>query len=224
MRRIKYISLFKKILYRYRKQKNVSISLHSKVSMDSIFEQNTKVYGHSLIVSSQIGFMTYVGSYCNIAFTKIGRFSSIGNRVCVIRGRHPSNTFVSTHPSFFSIDNPSTISLVRSNKFNEFKFLDFENKICIEIGSDCWIGDDVKIIEGVKIGDGAIIGTGALVTKDIPPFAIAVGVPAKIIKYRFTEEQIKRLLSLKWWEKDFEYIKEHSDYFENIDLFLANSN
>ena len=77
----------------------------------------------------------------------------------------------------------------------------------ITIGNDVWIGDGAFIKNGVTIGDGAIIGARAVVTKDIPPYAIVVGVPAKILKYRFSEQIIDRLLNTKWWNLDDSIIK-----------------
>ncbi|MBO5552095.1 MAG: CatB-related O-acetyltransferase [Lachnospiraceae bacterium] len=88
------------------------------------------------------------------------------------------------------------------------------------IGSDVWLGNDVRIMGGVKIGDGAVVGTGALVTKDIPPYSINVGVPAKTIKYRFTEEQIEKLLTSKWWEKDEQWINSNIDRFSDVEVFF----
>lgn len=80
------------------------------------------------------------------------------------------------------------------------------------------------IMEGVKIGDGAIIGAGSLVLKNVPPYAIVAGVPAKIIKYRFSEEEINKLLEIQWWNKSIEWIKENVDLYENISMFLNSQN
>ncbi|MBQ9360106.1 MAG: CatB-related O-acetyltransferase [Lachnospiraceae bacterium] len=89
-----------------------------------------------------------------------------------------------------------------------------------QIGSDVWLGNGVRIMGGVRIGDGAVVGAGALVTKDIPPYSINVGVPAKTIKYRFTEDQIEKLLADKWWEKDEGWIRKNIDRFADIEDFL----
>ena len=81
-----------------------------------------------------------------------------------------------------------------------------------------WLGYGTKILEGVTVGDGAVVAAGAVVTKDVPPYAIVGGVPAKVIKYRFSEEDIEYLLKLRWWDKAEEWIKVHAEYFENIEL------
>ena len=81
----------------------------------------------------------------------------------------------------------------------------------IKVGNDVWIGQGVTILKknGISIGDGAVLGSGAVVTKDIPPYAIAVGVPARVIKYRFRPEVIEELLNIKWWDWPMEIIKKY---------------
>ena len=100
----------------------------------------------------------------------------------------------------------------KERRFEEFKAQ-------IEIGNDVWIGDSAIIMDGVKIGDGSIIAAGAVVTKDVPPYAIVGGVPAKIIRYRFDEDDINFLLELSWWEKDKKWIKENAEKFSDIRNF-----
>lgn len=87
------------------------------------------------------------------------------------------------------------------------------NKLSIEIGSDVWIGDNVSVLPNIKIGHGAIIGTGSVVTKDVEPYTIVGGVPAKFIKDRFTEASKKILLTSEWWNWDDETIKANKDFF-----------
>jgi carbonic anhydrase/acetyltransferase-like protein (isoleucine patch superfamily) len=86
-----------------------------------------------------------------------------------------------------------------------------EEKICI--GNDVWIGAGAIILrkEGLKIGDGAVIAAGAVVTKSIPPYAIAAGVPAKVISYRFSEDIIDFMLELKWWDWSFDKVRDNLD-------------
>jgi len=91
------------------------------------------------------------------------------------------------------------------------------------IGNDVWIGNDVTIMGGVKIGDGSIIGTKALVTKDVEPYSIVGGVPAKRIKSRFNNEEVNFLLNIKWWNKGEKWITENIELFSSISNFINNS-
>ena len=89
------------------------------------------------------------------------------------------------------------------------------------IGSDVTIGVNAIILPGVKIGDGVIIGAGAVVTCDIPPFAVVAGVPARVLRYRYSPEQIKKLLRIAWWNWDDKKIFDNMDYFYgNVDSFI----
>jgi len=83
----------------------------------------------------------------------------------------------------------------------------------VEIGNDVWFGEDVTVLGGVKIGDGAIIGNNALVTDSVPPYAVAVGLPAKVIKYRFKKDMVRFLLNLKWWDWDKARMKRNKKFF-----------
>ena len=101
---------------------------------------------------------------------------------------------------------------------------DAENSLSkgdIVVDDDVWIGHHATILTGVHIGQGAVIGAGALVNSDIPPYAIAVGVPAKVIRYRFSQEIIEKMLQLKWWQWPDEEIREKIDKFYSIDEFIA---
>jgi acetyltransferase-like isoleucine patch superfamily enzyme len=92
----------------------------------------------------------------------------------------------------------------------------------VRIGNDVWIGAQAIVLSGVTIGDGAVIGAGAVVARDIPPYAIAVGVPAKVLRYRFSENQIQALLQIKWWDWEHPFILKRINAFEgDIDAFIA---
>ena len=149
--------------------------------------------GSSNLNLVNLGNYSYINSgKCHMA--NIGKFCSIGQSVRIGSfGSHPQN--ISTHPSFFHPNPQIGISFYVDNTHKDYA--------PIEIGNDVWIGDNVSIIDGVKIGTGSIIGAGAVVTKDIPPYSIAAGVPAKIIRKRFEEEMIELLLKTKWWDLSY---------------------
>lgn len=130
----------------------------------------------------------------------IGAFCSIGSRVVLGHGEHPMN-YISTSPYFY-FDNIGykTKDMVSHNEFWEIP--------PIHIGNDVWIGDGVFVKNGVTIGDGAIIGARSVVTKDVPPYAIVVGCPARVLRYRYDRETIDELLRLKWWDLDDDIIKQ----------------
>lgn len=131
--------------------------------------------------------------------TEIGSFCSLGMRVVLGHGIHPLN-FLSTSPYFYLDD-----LLYKNKEMNSHhEFLDLPP---IKIGHDVWIGDGVFIKNGVHVGSGAIIGARSVVTKDVPPYSIVVGVPACVIKYRFNKEIISELLALRWWDLSDEIIK-----------------
>ena len=121
--------------------------------------------------------------------TKIGRYCSIANGAKIVNHNHPLN-LKSTHALFFS------------PIFGQCK--DFLPEINpLEIGNDVWICANAVILPEVnRIGDGAVIGAGAVVCRDVPPYAVVLGNPGRIVKYRFSEETIKRLLEERWWDKD----------------------
>ena len=123
-------------------------------------------------------------------------------------------------PVFFSLAKQNGYTYVDRQKFSEYKYADLESKSAVVIGNDVWIGESARIMAGVHIGDGAVIAAGAVVTKDVAPYAIVGGVPAKVIKYRFSPEQIEELLKIEWWNWDEEKIRKHADEFDNIESFI----
>jgi len=123
-----------------------------------------------------------------ITNTSIGKFCSIAPKVRMGLGKHPIN-YISTSPLFYAPKNPLLFKICKSPKFDEFE--------PITIGNDVWIGVNVTIMDGIKVGDGAIIGANSVVTKDVEPFSIVGGVPAKEIKKRFETAIIEKLMELK---------------------------
>lgn len=172
--------------------------------------------GHlSHLRDCSVGQMSYIGSRCTFVGTDIGSFCSIAADVRIIAGEHPVNTWISTHPAFYS-PNCATGSFAAENKFQEIRYADDAHRRIVIIGSDVWIGFGVRILNGVHIGDGAVVATGAVVTKDVEPYWIVGGIPAKKIGQRFNDEEISFLLNNKWWEKDLAWIQNNAAAFKNI--------
>lgn len=162
------------------------------------------------LIESEIGNHSYVNSKTIINYTKIGKFCSIGSNVIFGMGIHPTN-LISTHPSFYS-NNKAFRTYADKNYFVEYGN--------ILVGNDVWIGSNVSIMEGVEIGDGAIIATGAVVTKDVRPYEVVGGVPAKHIKYRIDEKLIDQVRVTKWWDNDEKWFKENFRLFLNLEEFI----
>ena len=213
------LRLLKMFYLIFKHKKNAKLSISANVSLDSVFEGSNVISSHTTFCG-QMGYGSYIGADSRI-FGKVGRFCSIAGNVKVIGGKHPSNTFVSTHPAFFSLLKQNGETFVQTQKFKENAFADEKNKFPVVIGNDVWIGEGVSILPGVKIGDSAIIAAGATVTKDVEPYSVVGGVPAKLIKKRFTEEEIEFLISFKWWERPIDWIKQNADLFEDINRFIA---
>lgn len=182
---------------------------------DTEFEGNNYLGNNTRVLRSKMGFASYIASDAQLSDLIIGRYSAIGPRVSIIRGQHPSSRFVSVHPAFYSMGNPvSNLSFVTENIFEEHRYA--EGNYAVKIGNDVWIGQNASIMEGITIGDGAIIAAGALVVKDVLPYMIVGGVPAKKIRQRFSEQEMEYLLKLKWWEKDEKWFAAYAKYFSDI--------
>ena len=190
------------------------------VTSETQLEEKVTINNKCDISGSYIGFGTYIASNSRLIRAKIGKFCSIGQNVQTRFGRHPARKFVSTHPAFFSKNKQAGFSLVQQQKFKDHIFVGSAEEYFVDIGNDVWIGDDVKIMDGVKIGDGAIVGLGSVVTKNIEPYSINAGSPARQIGQRFTEEQKKFLIDFKWWDQDFNWIKDNSEIFDDVEAFI----
>ena len=142
---------------------------------------------------------------------KIGSFCSIGDGAYIGGAEHPMD-WVSTSPAFENV----------KNSFPKKRFADLEVPLHKQttIGNDVWIGHNAVIKQGVTIGDGAVIGSNAVVTKDVPPFAVVGGVPAKVIKFRFSEEQIRFLQKVEWWSFSDEQLSDLGYSFKDINSFM----
>ena len=143
----------------------------------------------------------------------IGNFCSIAANVNIYLGGNHRTDWVTTYP----------FGHIHQGKFNDFNGDGHPStKGNVIIGNDVWIGSDVTIMSGVTIGDGVVIANNSHVVKNVEPYTIVGGNPAKLIKYRFTPEQISKLLEIKWWNWDDEKINKYTPLLcnNNIDEFI----
>lgn len=206
--------LIKYIFHKLKHRRQLSFSVSSVISMQSTFEGYNKI-GPNCFFSGKMGIGSYIAEHSLIE-GKIGRYTSIAPYCQIVTGVHPfSYPFASTSPMFFSLAKQTGHTFADKQNFTEFRYA--EDNYPVVIGNDCWIGQRATIISGITIHDGAMILAGAVVTKDVPPYAIVGGVPAKILRYRYNKETIEYLLKLKWWDKSTKWLKNNWSLLCNID-------
>jgi len=196
-----------KIIYKFLIRFKPNFDKLNNVLVNSTVSNKAKLYPVYKIYNSNIGDYTYIADNAQIKLSNIGKFCSIGPNLLCGWGVHPTNG-ISTAPMFYSTMKQNGTTLSSTDKIVEMRQ--------INIGNDVFIGMNVTILDGVTIGDGAIIGAGTVVSKDVPPYAIAIGCPMKIQKYRFDPDSIEKLLAIKWWNWSEDELKNVEElYFDN---------
>lgn len=195
------------------------VRIFSKVSVfaivqNSIIDKTAAISSGVKFYRSSIGKYSYIGRNTFIIDTKIGKFCSIGPG-CNIGGTgHPIN-WVSTSSVFHKWEN------ILKKNFSRHEYDIFSETV---IGNDVWIATNAMIKAGVTISDGAIIGMGSIVTKDVGPYEIWAGNPARCIKKRFDDDKIEKIIEYKWWNLDDHELEKKSKYFNDIDKFILKIN
>ena len=177
---------------------------------NSKIDKTAKVYSQCQVVNSTIGRYSYVTRGTDVLYCDIGSFCSISGG-CVIGGPSHPVEWVSTSPVF------EGCSSALKKKFAKIPYNPYKTTT---IGNDVWIGNNVLVKAGVKISDGAVIGMGSVVTKDVGPYEIWAGNPAKLIKKRFDDETIEKLLKTQWWNLTDEEIEKYSELMNEPKKFL----
>jgi acetyltransferase-like isoleucine patch superfamily enzyme len=184
-------------------------------------EGRNRLLKNASVQGTRIGFGSYVGMDSVLDGARIGRFCSIGPYVRIVAGRHPTKKIVSTHPAFYSIRHQAGFGYAETQLVDEFSYADAATRTTVIIGNDVWIGHGAALVAGIRIGDGAVVGASSLVTKDVAPFTINVGVPSKIISHRFAPGEIAMLLESRWWDRPEEWLRENARNFADIAAFSA---
>jgi len=192
------------------------VSLLAKVTFDSNISRKSKVNRFSKVYSSTILDYSYVGPQTELVLANIGKFCSIAQNCSIGLATHTLEN-ISTSPIFTEKYNGTSFSWIEKDTLN------YKPKI-VEIGNDVWIGKNATILSNIRVGNGAIIGTGAIVTKDVPDYAVVAGVPANIIKYRFSKEIINKLLEIRWWDLPEICLKKNIHIFQKEKITLEDLN
>ncbi len=172
----------------------------------------TEVGANSWLVETTLDDYSYTAGDNQITYTQIGKFSNIASHVRINPSNHPMERVTLHHITY------------RRNLYgfgeDDSDFFEWRRSHQCVVGHDTWLGHNVIVMPGVKIGTGAVVGSGAVVTKDVDPYTITVGVPAKPIRKRFSDRIIEKLFEIAWWDWNHETLKERLDDLYHVEQFI----
>lgn len=178
--------------------------------LNSEIDKTAKVYSGTTFYNSKLGRYSYVGYDSEVVNCEIGAFCSIANGFIAGGAKHPLD-WGSTSPVFYDVNGGTGFHLCR---------LPMQETARTIIENDVWIGSRAIVMQGLTIGTGAVIGAGAVVTKNVPPYAVVAGCPARILRFRFEDELVDRFLRSEWWLLPDESLKELSGCINTPTVFL----
>ena len=173
----------------------------------------TEIMDFVEITESTLGDYSYICRFGAIIYADIGKFSNIASMVRINPGKHPIDWPTLHHFTYRSEEYGFTDS-------SDESFFNWRRRHRVCIGHDTWIGHGAVIMPGVKIGDGAVVGSMSVVTKDVPPYAIVAGVPARLIRERFPRSIAEELQKISWWDWTHDQLRERLEDFKNLRVFL----
>lgn len=200
------------------------ISLSARISRTTVLGGRNVIHANADVSGATLGFGTFIGVRSALPDAHVGKFCSVAHDVEVLPYLHPSSGFVSTHPCFYSLKMQAGFTYVQEQGFVEYAgaFGDDGRRCSVVIGSDVWIGARAILLGGVRVGHGAIIGAGAVVTKDVAPYSVVVGVPARHVRFRFEQSEIDFLLNdLRWWDKGDTWLRKNAGLFKDIHMLSS---
>lgn len=179
--------------------------------IESTFGDYVVIFDNNNIYNSKIDSYSYVQKGSRVFNCEIGKFCSIASSVSIAPGIHDLNR-ITTHPALMQKSTPLPKVYAKNDYIISFKK--------VFIGNDVWIGEKAVVLDGVKIGNGSVIAAGSVVVKDVEPYSVVGGVPAKHIKYRFDSEVVSLLEESKWWNNSEEWFELNSELMVDADKFI----
>ncbi len=174
----------------------------------------TDVGPNCALLESSLGDYSYLAGDVTIIYSEIGKFCSIASHVTINPGNHPMGRVTQHHCTYRRVQ-------YGLDDHDDEGFFDWRRDNQCVIGHDVWIGHGATVVAGVRIGTGAAVGAGAVVTKDVAPYEVVVGVPARPIRKRFSDDVIEKLLRVAWWDWDRRALEERFHDLMDLDAFLA---
>lgn len=195
--------VFKKIIFKIKNKTKISFLAY--FDNNCFFGKRVYIERFCILHDVKVEEYSYIAYSSSLFSCDIGKFCSISSNVKIGLANHPID-MVSTSPVFYSKINRLGVKWVENEQVS--------NKLPKTIiGNDVWIGTDAIIMSGLKIGDGSVVAAGSIVTKDVEPYSVVAGIPAKVIKKRFDNNTVDNLLKIKWWSWDDGKIKSNLTYF-----------
>ncbi|MDP1028793.1 DapH/DapD/GlmU-related protein [Sphingomonas sp. KR1UV-12] len=180
---------------------------------DSRFEAQNRIGDHAHVAHSSLGRYSYVGPRCIVSHADIGRFCAVAPDAIIGTGGHPIGANASIHPLFYLHRPAIGWDFVERDQASEYART--------RIGHDVWIGAKAVVRDGVTIGNGAVVGAGAVVVHDLAPYGIYVGVPARLLRFRYAEDIVAQLEAHGWWDRDPAWLLANAAAFADVGSLLA---
>lgn len=193
---------------------NSRISILAIISATAKIDKTAYIYRGVKAKNAIIGAHTYIAANTDIENAEIGKFCSIADHCRIGMSGH-SLQYISTSPIF-----TQTKNALQERWIEKDVFIHKSEKERVVLGHDVWVGSHVLINGGVRVGNGACIAAGAVVVKDVPPYAIVGGVPAKVIRYRFPQEVIDKLENIQWWNLPIDILKQNIHLFQQKNISI----
>lgn len=213
--------LIRSLVYSWRyRGRRVTVKRTAHVSHTAELEGLNRV-GHHTTFRGRLGLGSYIGKHCELA-ADIGRYSSIAHHVSSNPGIHTYKApYATTSPLFFNRDHLNGPSFATHDVIDNLRYADRGRRLDVAIGNDCWICSNVFFAGGVRVADGGVVLAGAVVTRDVKPYEIVGGVPARTVGYRYDPDTIAFLQQLRWWDMPETWLRENWQLLNDLDGLKA---